>query len=321
MFLRLPLLLWRKLFKTSSVDRHWSKSSERGSILGIRALIFCYKLAGKRAAGICLYPIVAYFFLFGRKARLASRDYLRRVHALDAIPKPDWKAGFKHMLVFAQSGLEKFSAWAGDSNNEVIDFPNQEVLDRILSSGRGAVLIGSHLGNLELSRALATENSDTIINAVVYTEHAQRFNQILTEANKRFNINLIQVADFGVDTAILFQEKIDRGELIVIVGDRTPPAENGRICYANFLGGSAAFAQGPLILASLLACPVYLLFCLRENEKYRIYFEHFAEHIKLPRHARESSLQTYIQRYADRLQVYCLKAPYQWFNFYNFWQK
>ena len=98
---------------------------------------------------------------------------------------------------------------------------------------------------------------------------------------------------WGPDTAIQLQEKIDKGELIVIVGDRTPPAENGRIVEAEFLGRKASFAMGPWILASLLGCPVYLFFCLPQDDGYCIHFEPFAERIELPRKNRQAALESY----------------------------
>ncbi len=76
-----------------------------------------------------------------------------------------------------------------------------------------------------------------------------------------------------------------------------------------------------MILASLLACPVYLFFCLRESDGYRIHFEPFAERIELPRRERQQRLQAYLQQYARRLEAYCLQAPEQWFNFYDFWRQ
>lgn len=323
MLLRLPVLLWRKLIGShaNTTHQHWSKLSERGTHLGLKMLASAYHFLGKKVTSLLLYPVVTYFFITDKKSRMASKDFLERVYLQGAIAKPTWRASFQHMLAFAQSALDKFSAWTGGMPRDAIDFPNQDALTQILQSGRGALIIGSHLGNLEMSRALAIDHPNTIINAVVYTEHAQRFNQMLMQANARFNVNLIQVSDFGVDTAILFQEKIHRGELIVIVGDRTPPAENGRVSHVNFLGDIAPFAQGPMILASLLSCPVYLLFCLPVHHQYRIYLEHFADKIQLPRSTRESALQTHIQQYAARLESYCLTTPLQWFNFYDFWQK
>ena len=326
MLLRLPLLLWRKLAGQGEGGRHWSRLSERGSVLGLKMLFACYRLLGERVARALLYPIVGYFFLTGHKARAASIDHLRRVRQLKGEPPPRWRDSFWHMLAFGQSGLDKLAAWLGELGSRDVDFPGRPELLSQVASGRGAVIIGSHLGNLEMMRALAINERQAPVNAVVFTHHARRFNELLRQANAGFGVNLIEVSHLGPETAILLKEKIDRGELVVIVGDRTPATDtgSGRICRAGFLGAEASFAQGPFILASLLECPVYLLFCLRQRERgepvYRIHLERFAEQIELPRKQRQVTLQKYVEAYARRLEHYCLEAPEQWFNFYDFWQ-
>lgn len=323
--LRLPLLLWRRLYaaRSASPRGHWSKLGERGSRLGILSLYWSYRLLGRGAIKLLLYPVVAYFFVTGRQARLASRQYLRRLfehtQPAPALPAPRWRDSFAHMMAFAQAGADKLAAWMGELDHGDVDFPDREDFLRLMASGKGAVIIGSHLGNLEMCRALAAMEGHRTINAVVYTDHARRFNALLDRSNSAFRFNLIQVSALGPDTAMLLHEKIERGELIVIVGDRTPPAENGRVCQVEFLGREAPFAQGPLLLAALMECPVYLFFCLHEGIRYRIYCEHFADRIVLPRGQREESLKVHVQRYARRLEAYCARAPYQWFNFFDFW--
>lgn len=308
-----------------SSGRHWSLLAERGSILGLQSLFACYRFFGARVARWLLYPIIGYFFITGRQARVASLDFLRRVNKFrgGVLPEPGWRDSFRHMLEFGQSGLDKLTAWTGGESSRRVDFPERRELVRLSESGRGAVLIGSHLGNIDMMRAVAFHEHRAKVNAVVYTKHAQQFNALLKRANANFGINFIQVSHLGPETAILLKEKIEQGELVVIVGDRTPPGEGDsrRISQIEFLGEQAPFAQGPFILASLLECPVYLFFSLRDGEMQRNYLELFAERIELPRRERLQRLQVYMQNYARRLEHYCLMAPEQWFNFYDFWRQ
>lgn len=326
MLIRLPVLLWRKLAPApgKAGPTHWSRAAERGSYLGILILHWAYRLFGRGAVRLMLHPVVGYFFLTGGAARRASRQYLRRLfehtQPLPAVPAPTWRDSYVHMLIFAQSCADKWAAWVGELSHARVVFPRRDDFLRLGESGKGAVIIGSHLGNLEMCRALAAAEGHRGVNALVYTQHAQRFNALLDRANAAYRLNLIQVSALGPETAILLHEKIERGELIVIVGDRTPPAENGRVSEVEFLGRKAPFAQGPFLLAASLECPVYLFFCLREDEGYHIHFEHFADRIRLPRQQREEALKDYIQRYAVRLESYCRRAPYQWFNFFDFWR-
>lgn len=304
---------------------HWSKMAEVGTGWGLELTFALYRLLGERAARLLLHPIVFWFFLAAPGARRASSEYLSRLHAVDGFDHvPNWRDNYRHLYAFASAALDKVAAWMGRIDINRIDFEKKADLYALRDSGRGAVIIGSHLGSLETARALAAHlGQSRKINAIVYTDHAVRFNAILARANPGFAVNLIQVSQLGPDTAIELVEKIERGELLFIVGDRTPPAENARVSSADFLGASAPFAQGPFILASLLKCPVYLFFCLAEGEgahqRFRIHFEHFTERVELPRQSRGEALQTLAQRYADRLEHYCRAAPLQWFNFYDFW--
>ena len=302
---------------------HWARLAERGSGLGIRVTVACYRLLGEQAVRLLLYPIVGYFLVTGSPARRASIDYLRRLKAFSGdtvgTPQPNWTSAFRHMMAFAESALHKLAGWAGDIDPQSVDFPDRGELDALLASGKGALLISAHIGNLERMRALAAGERLVTVNAVVYAEHAPRFRNALMSANDRYSLNLIQVNDVGPETSIAMKEKIERGELLVIVGDRTPPSDKGRVSRVNFLGAPASFAQGPFILASLLECPVYLFFCLREGGRYRIHFERFAERITLPRKQRNEILAQLAQRFATSLEALCVQAPYEWFNFYDYW--
>jgi predicted LPLAT superfamily acyltransferase len=303
---------------------NWSRIAERGSLAGMRLVAASLSFLGERVTRVLLYPIVAYFLLTSPGARRASDEYFhhlgRFAGAQARLPRPGWGTRFRHLLAFAESALHKLAAWTGRLDTSSVSFPERARFDALVASGRGALLIGAHLGNLEMSRALAAGERLVKVNAVVYSEHGPGFFGTLAKANPDFAVNLIHVADVGPETCIALKEKVDRGELLVIVGDRSPPSDNGRVCHVDFLGAKAPFAQGPFILAALLECPVYLFFCLKEEGGYRIHLEPFADRIVLPRAQRARRLEELAQRYAARLEAYCLRAPYQWFNFYRYWR-
>ncbi|QBC32027.1 glycosyltransferase [Pandoraea sp. XY-2] len=342
---RAPGLLWRKCRRkpsaharavaampgaatsaeTPAVDDGlaWWRRPERGSLLGMRLLALACRCFGLRTARVCLIPVAAYFALKDTQACAASRDYQQRLRNAApelGLPAPTRWHTFRHLLAFANAALDKFAAWRGLLGERHVQIDDRATLDAAASDARGALVIGSHLGNLEMTRALARSRGIDRIHAVVYTRHAQRFRSMLAGSNREFAENLIEVDDIGPATAIMLRERIDRGDWLVIVGDRVPSTEGGRVVPAPFLGASAPFAQGPFILAALLECPVYLLFCLRDKASYRLYFEPFADAVALPRAQREVALRTYAERYARRLEHYCRQYPMQWFNFFDFWR-
>ena len=328
MLVRAPMLLTRRLIGRRAAlpterTRAWWRMPERGSRIGMALLALSCRWFGKDFTSLWLHPIVGYFVLTNRTARTASHAYIARLRDAQAaaVPKPGWRSAYRHMLAFAQAGFDKFVAWSGRLDELDVRFDDSSAFDALAASGRGALVIGAHLGNLEMTRALALRDAHTKVTAIVYTEHAKRFTGVLAGANQAFGKQLVEVSDFGPDTAMMMQSRIDAGELLVIVGDRVPPHDSGKTVDARFLDAQAPFAQGPYILAHALGCPVYLFFCLKEQRGYRLYFESFADRIELPRRERASHVAQWAQRYAARLEHYCRKAPYQWFNFFDFWAR
>ncbi|MGX7655016.1 glycosyltransferase family 2 protein [Shewanella putrefaciens] len=338
MLKRLPWLLKRKqsqqqayVSETSSKPQitattHWSGMKERGSYWGIKLLAESYRIGGHWLCRAIMYPVICYFFLTGKVTREASLDFLRRVQTLEPqhpkLNQPiDWRDSLNHFLAFGNAALDRIDAWCDRIQLSQVDFPDRQVLADQLESGKGAVLLVSHLGNLELCRAISIHQRKVKVNVMVLTSHAENFNKVLKQLNPDSTLNLIQVTDLNPATSMLLQQKIEAGELLVIAGDRTSSNTQGRVIYAPFMGQDAAFPQGPFILAGLLDCPVFLMFCLREQGRYRVHLEHFAETLKGPRAGRMDRLQQAVNHYSERLEYFARREPLQWFNFFDFWRK
>lgn len=320
MLLRLPMLVRRKFRRAST--RHWADMRERGNLLGMRILLWVYKHLGRLPFLVVLHPVILYFCLFDSGARKASRQYLLQLAAYEGKPaKWRWQESYRHLYNFAVSMLDKIACWTGDIQRSDVVVHHPENFDAVLASGKGAVFLGSHLGNLEICRALGHKGGRFKINALVFNRHAMKFQSVLSESDPDVELNLVHVDTLGMETAITLKEKVDQGEIVIIVGDRTPVQSVGRVVYAEFLGKQAPFSQGPFILAALMECPVYLLFGIKEAGVYQIYLEHFAESLSFPRAQRQERLADKIQDYADRLSWHCRKTPLQWFNFYDFWHE
>ncbi|MEG3694085.1 glycosyltransferase [Vibrio coralliirubri] len=310
----------------ASEQPHWSRTQERGTVLGIKLLLAIYTLLGHGVFNFILRGVMRYYHLTGKRARNASEQYLFQLKAYaeqQNIELPAELTSYNHLLSFGHTMLDKLAAWKGDFSAENLTIHGQDQFENMVANQQGVLILGSHLGNIELCRALGRRHSNIKINALVFTEHAERFNSVMKAVNPQSDLNLIQVTSMGPDTAILLQQKLEQGEWIVIVGDRTSTSKESRSVWAEFLGKEAPFPQGPFMLASVLKAPVFLLFGLRDDSQekphFNVYFEHFSDKIELPRKTREQSLKQVVQQYADRLQHYTLKAPLQWYNFFNFW--
>ncbi|EML2226073.1 glycosyltransferase family 2 protein [Klebsiella sp. 141130] len=318
---RIPSLLFRR------ASPHWARQQEVKGLWGMRLMLLVWRLLGRKAFSLLLYPVVGVYWLTAATARRASQQWITRAReqlSARQMPIPPTLTSYRHFLRFGEAMLDKIASWRGElqfGRDVVFAAGAEETLN--ISDPRGKLLLASHLGDVEACRALAQLQGSKTINALVFSENAQRFKQIMAEMAPQAGLNLMPVTDIGPETAMLLQEKLDRGEWIAIVGDRIAvnPQRGGewRVCWSRFMGQAAPFPQGPFILAAILRCPVNLIFALRQQSKLRIYCEPFADPLLLPRAERQQALQHIIDRYAERLEHYALQSPLDWFNFFDFW--
>lgn len=308
-------MLWRLLFQPPE-KTHWANIKERGAYFGLKFCVLSYQLFGRKACLIIISPIVFYFYVTGKKQRLASIEFLSKALGHSA----SFMEGYRHFMEFAKKILDGFISWVGKIPEDKIIHTHESCCLEMLNDPRGALIIVSHLGNNELARGSMDKAEQERMLTLVHSHNAKNYQNILQKIQPSAMMNLLEVTDIGVETIIMLQEHIQKGAIISIAGDRIPVSGKKHISKVPFLGSDAAFPHGALIIASLLKCPVYLLFCLPKNGKYHLTIERFAQQIDLPHKQRQEALNRYIARYAERLEHYAKSAPFQWFNFFPFWE-
>lgn len=299
---------------------HWARLSERGLYWGLRFCVAVYRLLGQRLTRLVLAPIVLFFYLTGGEQRRASRDFLRRAFAARGEARePGLWSGYRHFLSFAGRAVDAMAAWSGGLPRGAMDARQAHDLDKAMEDPRGAVIVVSHIGNVEVSRALLDPAVRRRLLVLVHTRHAANYNRALREINPETALNTLQVTELDAATAVVLKERVDQGDWIVIAGDRVPVSGRDRVSLAPFLGRPAPFPQGPFILAALMDCPVYTLFCRREGTGFHLSAARLAERVTLPRGRRMEALDGYVADFARALEEQALLDPYQWYNFFDFW--
>jgi predicted LPLAT superfamily acyltransferase len=317
---RLPQIL-RNRHRSADAPRHWAALMERGAYWGLSILALLYRLTGRYGCMVAVFPIALYFNLTDSEQRRASREFLRRAYRAKGIDyDPGWVATFRHSFGFARKTVDTFAAWLGGIDPKAVVAIDKTTLDRVAASGQGILLIVSHLGNIEISRALLDDAQRSRIKLLVHTKHAENFARVMNRFRPDAVVDTIQVTDMNPGTMIVLKEAIEHGDWVAIAGDRTPVRGDERVSIVPFLGHDAPFPQGPYVLAHLLECPVYLMFCMRQEGGYGLYFEMFAERITLPRRDKQAAITEWAARYAKRLESFCLIDPFQWYNFFDYWQ-
>lgn len=304
------------------MSKHWATMKEAGALTGMRIMVWIHAHFGESAFNIALVPVMAYFFVRRGSARHASMNFLSKVkrnypESFDGRSLTWWS--FRHFLAFGHSLLDKILVWAETSAKVVITAEDEKLLIGAAESAQGCLVIGSHFGNLEYSRAVASRYPGLVINVLLYDQHAAKFSALMDHSRPESRMNLIQVTELDFDLALQLREKVQKGEWVVIAGDRVPVGDGKRVCKAMFFGEKASFPIGPYVLASLLHCPVYLLHCFRIKDNYRVVMELFEETIRLPGKDKQQAYETAANKYARALEKQVVLSPLQWFNFYEFW--
>lgn len=295
------------------MSEHWTTQRERGSVFGMKLIVRFTAVFGRGASRALLYPVCLYFMLFARRSTRASRQYLGRLHGRP----PTWREVFRHYFCFAATLLDRGLLLAGLPQKLDVSSENAEVVRRLAAAHRGCLLLGAHLGSFDVARMLGEVHRHTEIHMMMYEDNAQKVNTAIEGLGGRSRMKVIPIG--GVDSLIQAQDRLDRGDWVGILGDRVVASE--RLVRVPFFGVEAAFPAGPFLMASTLKVPVVLFASLYlGGNRYREYFELFAEEITIDRRNRRVDLEAWVRRYAERLEHYCRLAPDNWFNFYDFWE-
>jgi predicted LPLAT superfamily acyltransferase len=292
--------------------QRWLDLPERGNPTMLRVIHWVATRIGRRAARLLLYPIAFYFLLSAHAARRVSYEYLKR-----ALGRPaHWWHVFRHLHCFAATILDRVYLLRGEFHHFDVTLYHREILHRQVESSHGCILLGSHLGSFEVLRTLGVTQQEFPLKVLMDTEHNENITRLLDALNPEIASTVI--APDRPDTLLRVKESLDAGSLIGTLGDRV--SSDGKTTQCQFLGAPAAFPAGPILLAAMMHCPVILFFGLyRGRNRYEIYFEQLAGEITLDRDRRAADIQHWMQRYVERLEHYARLTPYNWFNFYPFW--
>lgn len=294
----------------------WFEKRERGSGWGLRIGRTLALALGRRTGRALLWPITAYFFCFLREGRVGLRRYYE---ALEGRP-PSLQALFAHYLTFARTILDRAYLLARHPDAPPYDIRGFEAVSPFLGPGRGAVLLGAHLGSFEAARAAASLRPDLKVQVIMNVGVSRKLNEALGVLDPGAQDSILSLG--GAASLLRVKEILADGGLVGLMGDRPL---GGELTYeAEFLGRMARFPLGPLRLAATLQVPVFFFTALYRKAAsgaccYELVFEPLCG--PAPEAAlRGEWMRRLGERYVDTLQAYCRAAPDNWFNFYDFWQ-
>jgi predicted LPLAT superfamily acyltransferase len=291
----------------------WIRHRERGSIALLRIMAFVSLHLGRRVSRIALYGIAIYFFLFAPTARRHSRRYLRF-----ALGRPPTALDrFRQILSFATTIHDRVYLINAQFELFDITIEGESLMHAQMNSGRGALLMGVHMGSFEVMHSLGRRQRGLQVAMAMYEDNARKINAVLAAIGSRVVTDIVSLGH--IDAMLQIAERLDRGAFIGMLGDRTLGGEP--VQEVTLLGERAYLPIGPMRAAAILRCPVFFMAGLyRGKNIYHVVFEQIADFSATPAGGRRAAVTAAIDRYAAVVDRYCRSDPYNWFNFHDFWR-
>ena len=299
----------------------WRDRRERGSNGAIRLIIWLAIHVGRGLCRVLLVPICAYFFVTAPQSRRASQQFLCRALGRAAT----WRDTFTHLFVFSTTLLDRVYLLHGRQRELEITVSNEAVFWDALAAGRGCLLLGSHLGSFEMLGIVGSVEKKLTINMVMHVNDSARLGGLIMGGQTSLPYKIIPLGEPG--SMLQVKECLDRGEVVGILADRIYADEATQ--SLPFLGSPARFSLSPWRLAHLTGAPVVTLFGLfRGGRRYKIVFESVATRVvdrvtavtdsdAVASPSRSS--QRCLAEYVSTLERHARTYPYNWFNFYDYW--
>lgn len=298
----------------ASSTPEWATRPERSNLLALGFMRWMALHVGRAPARWLLPPICVYYMLFAPKVRAASQDYLR----LALGREPGMRDYYRHIHTFACTILDRVFFLNDQFERFDVTVYGRELMDEILDSGTGCFLLGSHLGSFEALRTLARNAKNLNVSLVMYERNAHKVNRILAAINPKLTTEVIGLGN--TDSMMKVQEALEAGRFVGMLGDRN--FANEGVVPCTFFGRTTHCPVGPFRMAVMLKRPLVLMLGLyRGGNKYDLHFEMLPNPAELPRAERAQAIERALQTYMDRLEHYCRIAPYNWFNYYDYWNQ
>jgi predicted LPLAT superfamily acyltransferase len=296
------------------MSAYWDQQRERSTVAALRLMIWASLFLGRFTIRLVLWPIVGYFLLTSPAAVRSSKHALRRLLGRE----PRRRDVARHFYQFAMCAVDRLYLLKYQHRRFQLEVSRPEEVAQVMARGAGCLLLVAHLGSFEPLRVLGTTQRKLPITILMDRKQGWMLVRLLERINPDLALQIIDAAQRGPKLVLQLKESLQAGRMVCIMADRV--RANERALTVDFCGGRARVPEGPWALASALGVPVVLGFNLyRGGKRYSAHFELFSDRIVTSRQHRAVELQYCAQRYAHRLEHYARMAPYNWFNFYDYW--
>jgi len=287
----------------------WDGAS-KGSLIGYKIFVFLIHNLGLRFAYFILLFVALYYFLFSWSSSKSIYYYLRKRRGFSVFKSII--GIYRSYYVFGQTLIDRLMISSGKKNRFTYEFDGIEKIQEVLKNGKGAVLISAHVGNFEISEYFFEDLNEELITNIVTTDlEKKKIKDYLQRLSLKSRMKYILISE-DMSHIYEFNEALSKNEFICLTGDRYMPGS--KYLESEFLGEKAHFPAGPFLIGSRLKVPVLFVYVMKDSSTHY----HLYARVEEVEHRNEKAL---LESYISSISSIVDKYPYQWFNYFNFWNK
>lgn len=274
-------------------------------------IFFRFLKAGLMPAYVLLIFVAAYYCLSGRRRFAVSYCFYRNRIGYGRIRSA--ASVYRNCYVFGQSLIDRVAVMAADAKFDV-EFEGENYLTDMAKRGRGALLVGAHLGNWEIAGQFM-HRINVATNILMLDNERESIKNYVESVKKRENsFKIIPLKD-DLSHLYLVTEALSRGEFVCLHADRH--ADNAKLTLHDFLGEKAPFSEAVFRMCVLFDVPVSFVFAFKSGYgRYRFH----ASAPKVYSGTKNEKLAAFARDYVGELESKTRRYPLHWFNFFDFWQ-
>lgn len=285
----------------------WEGKS-KGNLLGYKIFVFLIHNMGLRFAYFILIFVALYYFLFSWSSSKSIYYYLRKRQKFSAFKS--FVGIYRSYYVFGQTLIDRLMISSGKKDRFTYDFDGIENIEKVMEEGNGAVLISGHVGNFEISEYFLEDVDEHLMTNIVTTDlEKKKIKDYLEHLSLKSRMKYILIKE-DMSHIFEFNEALSKNEFICITGDRYMPGS--KFMEKDFLGKTAKFPAGPFQIGSRLRVPVIFVYVMKDSATHYHLYARIAE----VEHRNEKKL---LDAYVNSISTIMDKYPYQWFNYFQFW--
>lgn len=292
-------------WSSRSIGRNWQH----------QCFYLLIRLGGRRAAYLLLYIVVAYYVLFSRLARKRAEHYIARRFPDAGLFSQLWHS-YRLILELGKVLIDRAVVGILGADAMKVALDEREELLRLRDEQRGMIMMTAHVGCWQVAMSVL-DFLQRPVHMLMVRDAADVDRHYHEHADGECPYHIIDPSGYLGGT-LEMMGALKQGEIVCVMGDRLLGSDRSAVTV-NFLGGTVRMPFSAYKIAAATGAPVVVFFT--EKASADSYNVRLAAVIRVPQLAgrKEETFAPYVQEFADALEDFCQKEPYQFFNFFDMW--